>query len=97
MGLNGGPVFQFNESVSFVISCDSQEELDYYWDRLMDGGSAQMCGWLKDKFGVSWQVTPKILAELMSSKEPGVAQRVSQQMFTMQKLDFQPLIDAGRP
>lgn len=96
MGLNGGPVFQFNESISFVITCKSQEELDYYWDRLIAGGSAQMCGWLKDQFGVSWQVVPSILGELMSSKEPGVAQRVSQQLFTMQKLDFGPLLDAAK-
>ncbi|MBK7010465.1 MAG: VOC family protein [Saprospiraceae bacterium] len=69
MGLNGGPLFAFNEAVSFVIECDDQEEIDYYWHKLSSGGATSQCGWLKDKFGVSWQVVPSILASLMANPE----------------------------
>src|SRR4030095_3985074 len=67
--LNGGPVFKFNESVSFVVDCETQEEVDYYWNKLTEGGEESQCGWLKDKFGLSWQIVPTILGKLMSDPE----------------------------
>jgi predicted 3-demethylubiquinone-9 3-methyltransferase (glyoxalase superfamily) len=85
--LNGGPHFQFTEAVSFVVSCENQEEVDYYWDRLIEGGSAQQCGWLKDKYGLSWQVTPTALGELMSSGTPEQSGRVMGAMMQMVKFD----------
>jgi predicted 3-demethylubiquinone-9 3-methyltransferase (glyoxalase superfamily) len=89
MALNGGPLFKFNESVSLVINCGTQEEIDYYWGKLTtDGGEESMCGWLKDKFGLSWQVVPTELEKLMSSKEPGKAQRVMAELLKMKKLDI---------
>lgn len=95
MALNGGPTFKFNESVSLVVNCDSQEEVDYYWDKLIsDGGEESMCGWLKDKFGLSWQVIPTELEKLMSSKEPGKAKRVMAALLQMKKLDINVLRDA---
>ena len=66
MGLNGGPMFKFNEAVSFVVDCETQEEIDYYWEKLTEGGEESRCGWLKDKFGVSWQIVPANIAQLMS-------------------------------
>lgn len=93
MCLNGGPKFQFNESVSFVIECDTQEEIDGYWNKLTsDGGSESMCGWCKDKFGVSWQVVPSILGQLMSNPEKG--QRVMAAFLKMKKFDIQTLLNA---
>ncbi len=90
MGLNGGPQFQFNESVSFVISCDTQEEIDHYWYQLTaDGGQESQCGWLKDKFGISWQVVPSILGELMA--DPEKAQRVMAAFLKMSKFDIETL------
>lgn len=95
MALNGGPVFKFNESVSLVVNCDSQEEVDYYWDKLISGGGEEsMCGWLKDKFGLSWQIVPTELEKLMSSKEPGKAQRVMAALLQMKKLDINVLRNA---
>jgi predicted 3-demethylubiquinone-9 3-methyltransferase (glyoxalase superfamily) len=87
--LNGGPVFKFNEAVSFEIRCDSQEEVDYYWNKLTEGGdvNAQQCGWLKDKFGVSWQVVPQALYDLMSDPDPTKAGRVMNAMLQMKKID----------
>ncbi len=73
-GLNGGPLYTYTEAVSFVIYCDTQDEIDYYWDKLTQGGEESMCGWLKDQFGVSWQVVPTHIAELMS--DPEKAQRI---------------------
>lgn len=93
MGLNGGDMFQFNEAVSFVIPCKDQEEIDYYWYRLIaDGGSEGQCGWCKDKFGLSWQVVPAILGELMSNPENG--QRVMQAFLKMRKFDIETLKNA---
>jgi len=93
MGLNGGDKFQFNEAVSFVIPCKNQEEIDYYWDKLIaDGGKESMCGWCKDKFGLSWQVVPTILGELMSNPENG--QRVVQAFMKMRKFDIEALQNA---
>ncbi len=89
MGLNGGPIFKFNEAVSFVVNCDTQEEIDYYWEKLTDGGRESMCGWLVDKFGLSWQIVPSILGELMS--DPQRAGRVTKAFMEMKKLDIEVL------
>jgi predicted 3-demethylubiquinone-9 3-methyltransferase (glyoxalase superfamily) len=87
MGLNAGPQFKFNESVSFYVNCEDQAEVDYYWDKLTaDGGEESMCGWLKDKYGLSWQIIPKQLVELMGDSDPAKAQRVTQAMLKMQKI-----------
>ena len=93
--LNGGPKFKFNESISFVIDCKDQEEVDYYWSRLTaDGGEESMCGWVKDKFGVSWQVVPTILGQLIAGPDRDGSQRAMHAMLQMQKLDIQKLKDA---
>ncbi|HEX5221973.1 MAG TPA: VOC family protein [Verrucomicrobiae bacterium] len=92
IALNGGPMFKFNESISFVVNCKTQKEVDYYWKKLTaDGGKEVQCGWLKDKFGVSWQVVPVALNKLMSSKDAAKAQRVTQAMLKMVKLDINKL------
>ncbi len=81
--------FQFNEAVSFVINCDTQEDIDYYWNKLIEGGGTEgQCGWLKDKFGVSWQVVPPVLGGMLGSTDPGKSQRVMQAMLQMKKLDI---------
>jgi predicted 3-demethylubiquinone-9 3-methyltransferase (glyoxalase superfamily) len=95
MALNGGPHFKFNESISFVIPCDSQAELDEMWDKLSAGGSEVQCGWLKDKFGLSWQVAPANMSELMQGKNPEGAKRAMQAMLQMKKLDIATLRRAG--
>jgi predicted 3-demethylubiquinone-9 3-methyltransferase (glyoxalase superfamily) len=93
MGLNGGPHFQFNEAVSFVVNCEKQEEIDYYWERLTsDGGKESMCGWLKDKYGLSWQIVPSNISKLMT--DPERAQRVMPVLMQMKKLDIQKLEEA---
>ena len=93
MGLNGGDNFKFNEAVSFVISCKDQDEIDHYWYKLIaDGGSEGNCGWLKDKFGVSWQVVPTILGDLMSN--PNNGQRVVEAFMKMKKFDIETLKNA---
>jgi predicted 3-demethylubiquinone-9 3-methyltransferase (glyoxalase superfamily) len=93
MGLNGGPKFNFSEAVSFVINCDTQDEIDYYWEKLTaDGGREDRCGWLKDKFGFSWQVVPSVIDKLMSNPEKG--QRVMQAILEMKKLDIERLKNA---
>ena len=93
MGLNGGDLFSFNEAVSFVISCKDQEEIDYYWNKLIaNGGSEGNCGWCKDKYGLSWQVIPAILGELISSPDKG--QRVIQAFLKMKKFDIEALKNA---
>ena len=88
IALNGGPHFKFNEAVSFSIDCKSQAEVDHYWDKLTaDGGQPGKCGWLKDKFGVSWQVVPARMIELLKDSDPARAQRAMQAMMTMTKID----------
>jgi predicted 3-demethylubiquinone-9 3-methyltransferase (glyoxalase superfamily) len=88
--LNVGPVFQFNEAISFQIHCESQEEIDYYWEKLSEGGDekAQQCGWLKDRFGVSWQVVPAGLLELLNDPDPAQSERVMKSLLQMKKLDI---------
>ena len=94
--LNGGPHFKFNEAVSFQVYCDTQEELDYYWERLSEGGdvNAQQCGWLKDRFGLSWQVVPSILPELVKDPELEASQRAMEALLRMKKLDIDALKSA---
>ena len=89
--LNGGPHFTFNEAVSFVVSCESQKEVDYYWEALLEGGTPSQCGWLKDQFGLSWQIVPNILLELIASPDRAKADRVTQAMLKMVKLDVAEL------
>lgn len=97
IGLNGGPIFKFSESISFEIPCKDQEEVDYYWNQLGAGGDvrAQQCGWLKDKFGLSWQVVPTVLNELMTHPDAAVRDRVFAAMLQMKKLDVADLKKAA--
>ena len=99
MGLNGGPVVHFNEAVSFVVKCDSQKELDKYWDALTAGGAEVQCGWLKDRFGLSWQIVPAALDKLMDDGDPDRRDRVMQALLAMKKLDIAALekAHAGDP
>jgi predicted 3-demethylubiquinone-9 3-methyltransferase (glyoxalase superfamily) len=93
--LNGGPVFKFNESISFVVNCDMQEEVDYFWEKLTAGGGQESeCGWLKDKFGLSWQVVPRALIDMLQDQDPKKSERVMKAMLRMQKLDIKTLKDA---
>ena len=91
--LNGGPVFTFNEAISFQIMCETQAEVDHYWDKLSEGGDerAQQCGWLKDKYGVSWQVIPTILLDMISDPDVEKSGRVTEVMLSMKKLEIEPL------
>jgi predicted 3-demethylubiquinone-9 3-methyltransferase (glyoxalase superfamily) len=91
--LNGGPVFRFNEAISLQVSCDTQDELDHYWDRLSAGGdeSAQQCGWLKDRYGVSWQVIPAALADMMADADSRKTERVMAALLQMRRLDIATL------
>jgi predicted 3-demethylubiquinone-9 3-methyltransferase (glyoxalase superfamily) len=95
VGLNGGPIFKFTEAVSFVVNCQTQEEVDHYWTRLSQGGEEGQCGWLKDRYGVSWQVVPTILIELLQDKDAEKAHRVTKAMLQMKKLDIKGLKDAA--
>ncbi len=96
VGINGGPEFPFSEAVSFVIECADQDEVDYYWDRLVDGGEESHCGWLKDRFGLSWQVVPGRLYELLGDPEPARAAAAAKVMLGMRKLVIAELEDAVR-
>jgi len=88
--LNGGPIFKFSEAISFQVDCETQEEVDYYWDRLSEGGDekAQQCGWLKDKYGLSWQVVPRVLIEMMSDPDAAKSGRAMTAMLQMKKIDI---------
>jgi predicted 3-demethylubiquinone-9 3-methyltransferase (glyoxalase superfamily) len=94
--LNGGPHFKFTEAVSFVVNCETQSEVDYYWDKLSQGGQESRCGWLKDKFGLSWQIVPIALAKLLSDPDPEKSKRVMQAMLQMSKIDIPTLERAHR-
>jgi predicted 3-demethylubiquinone-9 3-methyltransferase (glyoxalase superfamily) len=96
IALNGGPQFKFTEAISFTVYCKTQKEVDHYWGKLSKGGQEVACGWLKDKFGLSWQVTPTILPELLRDKNPKVRERVMKQMMQMVKLDIEPLKRAAK-
>jgi predicted 3-demethylubiquinone-9 3-methyltransferase (glyoxalase superfamily) len=95
IGINGGPEFPFSEAVSFVIDCADQAEVDHYWDRLVAGGEESQCGWLKDRFGVSWQVVPRRLAELLSDPQPARATAATKAMLGMRKIVIAELEDAA--
>ena len=94
MGLNGGPEFKFTEATSFYVNCETQEEVDELWEKLTEGGEESQCGWLKDKFGLSWQIIPTVLGELLGDKDPEKAGRVMNAMLQMQKIDIKTLQDA---
>ena len=95
MALNGGPQFKFTEAISFYINCEDQQEIDYYWEKLSAGGSKSRCGWLKDKFGLSWQVIPANLGELLYNNDPEKAKKVMDALMQMDKLDIAALQKAG--
>ena len=95
VGINGGPPFKFDEAVSLAISCKDQDEVDYYWGRLTDGGEESMCGWLKDRYGLSWQVIPEGMEELFSDPDPRRADRAWKAMMGMRKLDLAALRSAA--
>jgi predicted 3-demethylubiquinone-9 3-methyltransferase (glyoxalase superfamily) len=88
IALNGGPTFTFTEAISFLVDCQTQQEVDEYWETLSAGGSKSQCGWLKDKFGLSWQIVPRALMEMLRDKDPAKSQRVMQAMLQMTKIDI---------
>ncbi len=96
VALNGGPMYQFSPATSFVVDCDTQEEVDYYWEKLGEGGKYNRCAWLDDKFGVTWQIVPKKLGQLLSDPDPVKAGRVMQAMMQMDKIDIEGLQRASR-
>ena len=94
--INGGPHFKFTEAVSFVVNCETQEEVDHFWEKLTaDGGKESQCGWLKDKFGLSWQIVPRILVELLQDKDPAKSHRAMKAMLQMKKIDIATLKQAA--
>ncbi len=95
VGINGGPQFKFNEAVSLQITCDDQDELDHYWERLSEGGEEGPCGWLKDKYGLSWQIVPSALNELLNDPDPGRSQRAMKAMLQMSKIEIAALRKAA--
>lgn len=96
VALNGGPHFKFSEAISFIVNCDTQEEVDYYWHRLSEGGDekAQMCGWLKDQYGLSWQIVPRALDDMLADEDKEKASRVMKAMLQMKKIDLEALKQA---
>ena len=95
MAINAGPLFKFNESVSFMVHCENQEEIDYYWDKLKDGGEEQACGWLKDKFGLSWQIVPSDMNKIMHGDDKEKLSRVIQEVYKMVKFDLEKISKAS--
>lgn len=97
--LNGGPVFKFNEAISFQVDCATQEEVDYYWEKLSEGGdeNAQQCGWLKDRYGLSWQIVPRALLEMLNDPDAKKSQRVMAAMLRMKKIDIETLKRSVEP
>ena len=94
IAFNGGPMFKFTEAISLFVNCDTQEEIDHFWESLSEGGQKSRCGWLKDKFGVSWQIVPPALGELLQDKDPKKAKRVMEAMLKMDKIDIKALQQA---
>ena len=94
IALNGGPMFKFSPAISFVVHCETQEEVDHFWAKLLEGGAPQQCGWLTDKFGLSWQIVPTILLDMIQDKDPEKTQRVMQAMLKMVKPDIKVLTEA---
>jgi predicted 3-demethylubiquinone-9 3-methyltransferase (glyoxalase superfamily) len=95
IGINGGPQFKFDEAVSLMINCETQEEIDYYWERLTEGGEESQCGWLKDRYGLSWQVVPTGMDEVFSDPDPERARRAMEALLKMRKLDIAALRSAA--
>lgn len=95
IALNGGPLYKFTEAISFFVSCETQAEIDYFWEKLSAGGTEQQCGWLKDRFGVSWQIVPPILGEMLGDADREKSQRVVQAMLQMSKLNINQLKQAA--
>jgi len=95
LSLNAAAPFKFNESISLFVNCESQEEVDYFWEKLSAGGATSQCGWLKDKFGLSWQIVPAILGQLMQGKDPAKAKNVMNALMKMTKIDIEKLRQAG--
>ena len=91
IALNGGPLFKFTEAISLVVNCETQEEVDHFWKRLTAGGQEVQCGWLKDRFGVSWQIVPTVLGEMLQDKDPGKSRRVMAAMLKMKKINIEAL------
>jgi len=91
MALNGGPIFKFSSAISFLVNCETQQEVDDLWEKLSEGGQVEQCGWLKDKFGVSWQIVPNILGEMIKDKDAKKSERVIKAMLQMKKIDIQGL------
>jgi predicted 3-demethylubiquinone-9 3-methyltransferase (glyoxalase superfamily) len=94
IALNGGPVFTFSPAISFVVNCETQEEVDELWEKLSEGGEKEQCGWLKDKYGVSWQIVPTVLGEMMQDKDPKKSEKVMKAMLQMDKIDIKTLKQA---
>src|SRR5262249_6562147 len=94
VALNGGPYFKFTEAISFVVDCETQQEVDEFWEKLSEGGEESRCGWLKDKYGLSWQIIPTVLGELLQDKDPEKAKRVMEAMLLMNKIDIKKLKQA---
>jgi predicted 3-demethylubiquinone-9 3-methyltransferase (glyoxalase superfamily) len=94
MALNGGPMFQFTPAISFFVRCETQDEVDYFWEKLTDGGEPQRCGWLKDKFGLSWQIIPSVLGKLLGDSDPQKSKNVMNAMLQMNKIEIKALQDA---
>jgi len=91
VALNGGPQFKFTEAISFVVNCETQKEVDYFWGKLLAGGQESQCGWLKDKFGLSWQIVPTVLNDMLADPDPARSQRVMKAMLQMKKIDIATL------
>jgi predicted 3-demethylubiquinone-9 3-methyltransferase (glyoxalase superfamily) len=91
LALNGGPQYKFSEAVSFVVNCETQAEVDHYWDQLTEGGTPNVCGWLRDKFGLAWQIVPTVLSKMLQDKDPAKSQRVMKAMLQMRKIDIEGL------
>ena len=91
VALNGGPQFKFTEAISFVVNCETQKEVDYFWGKLLAGGQESQCGWLKDKFGLSWQIVPTVLNDMLADPDPARSQRVMKAMLQMKKIDIPTL------
>ena len=94
MALNGGPQFKFTEAISFFVNCETQEEVDHFWEKLSAGGQEVECGWLKDRFGVSWQVVPTVLSEMLQDKDPEKSKRVMAALLRMKKISIEGLKNA---
>lgn len=96
VGINGGPLFEFSEAISLQVNCEDQDEIDYFWEKLTEGGAESECGWLKDRYGLSWQIVPEDVQEIFSDRDPAAAERAMNAMFKMRKLDIDALRRAAK-